>query len=240
MFILFCFFTVNTNAARIEINVPENINGDISSLKINTTTNIIDFLMEFYNTGSVPYKSRIRIDIFENNTLLFTGWSKENVLMPGSRKNNEIAWYKNKTGNYTAKIRLYFGNEIFDFKTFNFQINNSIIPEDTFEIEEFRIYDNFIIFDIKSKKNASELFLIPLKYPKTWIFEQKKIISLKENEKKTIILPYSADVFFQADFTLGIVSNNGEYYSEKTFELKKETNILYHILDQLRIWFSGN
>ncbi|MEM7825064.1 MAG: hypothetical protein QXO27_03785 [Candidatus Aenigmatarchaeota archaeon] len=234
------FFSQIVNSAIVEVDIPKYLKGNISSFSYNYSLNILKFQVEFYNTGSIAYKTRVRIDILNYSQRVFTGWSEEKTLMPGDRKNFEVYWYTNSTGNFTASVRSYFANEIFEQK-FNIEKSNSILPEDIFEIKNFRTYDNFVIFDIKTIKDVKNVIVIPSNFPIGWVFEQKKINSIDKNSKKIITIRYYPTVRTRENLTLTIASDEGKYYTEKSFELRKKTGILwlvYYIIDNFKTNFN--
>ncbi|MEM7814689.1 MAG: hypothetical protein QXK48_03930 [Candidatus Aenigmatarchaeota archaeon] len=241
IFFLILFFTLVANSAIVEVNVPKSLEGNISSFSYDPSTDILKFQIEFYNTGSVSYKTRIRLDILNGSRIVFTGWSKENTLMPGDRKNFEIYWYTNSTGKFHARIRSYFGNEIFE-KNFEIEKKNSYSPEDIFEIKNFRTYEDFIVFDIKAKNNVSDIVILPSEFPPGWIFEQKKINFLGENEERTVAISYYPTVWTEEKINLIVASDGGKYKSEESFEMKKESGIfwfVYYFMDKLKLFLRG-
>jgi hypothetical protein len=231
------------NGLNIWDELKENDIEDIKSkiiLENNTVSfNIINFSTEFYNIGSIPYNSRARIYIYNNeNKLIFSGWSQEKTLMPGDKKTFDIYWYTNYSGDYKSKLRFYFGNEIIESEKKEFQINETLISEDIFEIYNFRTYDTYVIFDIKSKKDAKNIIIIPYKYVPGWIFEQEIIDSIKKDYIKTVKINYYPTVWKLSTLKLSIAAENGNYYSEKDLEMKKEEGIakvIYNILDSLKL-----
>ncbi len=238
--ILICFlFLIGiAYSAVIEVGVAENLKGKISSITYDNSSNLIKFSIEFYNTGSVPYKARIKIEIFNNSEVIFNGWSQEKDFMPGEKKLFDIYWYNNNTGKYFAKLKSYFGNSIKEYKKFEFSIKNSIDSEDIFEIKNFRTYDNYIIFDVQSKKDVKNIVIIPYQYTLGWIFEQKEIANISGNSSKLVVLNYYPTLWTPSNISLAIVSDNGKYYTEKTLEMKKNEGLVgffYYIIDNIRI-----
>jgi hypothetical protein len=224
----------------IEVGINETIKGNVSSITYDNNSNIVKFSIEFYNTGSVGYKDRIKIEIFDNEDLIFSGWSQEKDLMPGERKSFDIYWYNNKTGKYFAKLKSYFGNEILEYKEFEFSIGRSTKPEDNFEIKNFRTYDNFIIFDVDSKEDSHDVVIIPQQYTSGWIFEQKEIGNLTKNGSKLVVMNYYPSLWTPSNVSLAIVSDGGKYYTEGTLEMKKNeglTGAFFYVVDRLRIAF---
>lgn len=238
---LFLIFIGNVYASLVAVSTAEMLKGNLTSLFIDDSSNVIKFYSEFYNIGSIAYKARMRIDILNESNLVFTGWSKEEVFMPGDKKNFEMFWFSDSKGKYTFKLRIYFGNEISEYRETVFEVKKSIEHEDAFEIKEFRTYDDFVIFDLYSKRDVENLIIMPYKYTPGWIFEQKKIDSMKKNETKVVVVPYYPTVWGQKELKLVVVSNEGIYYTEKSLQLEKKTGLIglfYYIVDNLKIIFS--
>lgn len=237
IFLLLFFFSFG-RAAIIDVEIPKSLEGNVSSFSYDSSKDIMKFRFEFYNTGSTAYKARFRLDLLNNSKIFFTGWSDEKVLMPGDRKNFEIYLYSNSTGNFTLRSRVYFGNEIQE-KIFSLEKKGSFSPEDVFEIENFRTYDDFIVFDVKANKTAKDVVILPHDFPLGWVFEQKKIDFLNENEKKSVAIKYHPTVWVEGKISLIVASDGGKYKTEKIFEMKKEVGILWlihYLTDQLKLF----
>lgn len=222
----------------IDVDISEEIKNKIILETQNISFNIVKFSTEVYNTGSIAYSARARIFIYNKDKLIFNGWSQEKKLMAGDKKMFDIYWYANSPIKYESKLRIYAGNEIFEGEKKEFQVNETLIPEDIFEIMNFRTYDNYVIFDIKSKKDAKDVVIIPYKYVPGWIFEQKTIEFIKKDSVKTISISYYPTVWEPISLKLAIAAENGKCYSEKALEMEKEEGILkiiYNILDSLKL-----
>jgi hypothetical protein len=230
IFLVLSFFSV-ANSTIIEVEIPQSLFGNFTSFSYDSSKDILKFWFEFYNSGSTSYKTRIRLDVLNDSKIVFTGWSDEKVLMPGDRKNFEIYWYTNSTGNFSVRVRSYFGNEIFE-RRISLEKKNSFLPEDVFEIKNFRTYDDFIVFDIKAKRNAKDVVILPSEFHLGWVFEQKKIDFLKEGEEKTVAIDYHPTVWNEGKLNLIVASDEGRYKKEERFEMKKEVGILWlvHLL----------
>jgi hypothetical protein len=225
-------------SAVLDVGIVETLEGNISSIIYDASSNIIKLSTEFYNTGSVPYKARIKTEIFNESEMLFSGWGQENVLMSGDKKISDVYWYTNKTGDYFAKIKVYFGDKINEYKKFGFSVTSSVEAEDVFEIQNLRTYENYIIFDIKSMEDAQNVIVIPDQYTLGWVFEQVEIDEITGNSSKIVVLNYYPTVWKPSNVTLAITSDKGKYYTEKRVELTKHdglAGLFYYIIDSLRI-----
>ncbi|MEM5879634.1 MAG: hypothetical protein QXU74_04055, partial [Candidatus Aenigmatarchaeota archaeon] len=237
LFSLLFFFSLS-RAAIIKVDVSRNLEGKISSFSCDSSKDLIAFHLEFYNTGSIAYRARARVDIINNSKTAFTAWSGEKILMPGDRKNFEVYLYSNLTGNLTLRSRMYFGNEIQE-NFFTIEKKNSLESEDVFEIKNFRTYDDFVVFDIKANKAAKDVVILPHNFPLGWIFEQKEIALLNENEEKTVAIKYFPTVWTEGKVNLIVASDGGKHKTERTFEMKKEIGILwliYYLTDQFKLF----
>ena len=240
LFLVLCFFILTKIAfsSLIEVDISEDIKSEIIHESITTSFNIVNFSIEFYNTGSVPYDTRARIFVYKEGKLIFSGWSQEEDMMPGEKKAFDVYWYANSPGNYESKLRVYFGNEIIEDEKREIQIKDPPEPEDVFIIENFRTYDDHVVFDIVSKNNVENVIIIPSGYVSGWIFEQKIIESIKKDMIKTISIDYQPTVWKPTNLKIAVIAEDGRFYSEKIVEMKKEQgimNLIYSILDNLKL-----
>lgn len=239
---LACFlFLVNiASAALLEVGVKEKLEATMNSILYENSSNTVRFSFEFYNTGSVPYKARIRNDVSNGNVTIFTGWSQEKDMMPGDKKTFDIYWYADSVGDYSSKVRVYFGNEVKEYKKVDLTISDFVDSEDVFEIRDFRTYDNYVVFDIMSTEDLESLVIIPQKYTAGWVFEQKELVNVSKESWKPVTINYYPSLWNPSNISLGIVANNGKYYSEKELEMKKIggiTGLYYYITDAIKLAF---
>jgi hypothetical protein len=239
-FIFLLFIVPLVSAGIVKIGVKMGVKGEISALFYNASNGVLKISPEFYNTGSVAYKTRFRFDIMNSSDIIFTGWSKEEALMPGERKNFEVYWYTPTTKNIVAKLRAYYGKEIIE-REIKTKVKNNLTYEDVFQIKNFRTYDDFIKFQLRSNKTLSNVLIIPKNYMMGWIFEQKKIGNIEENRNIEVIIPYETEVWLSHDITIDVVTEDGKYYSVFSFNLQKEKGFwkyFNYIRDQLNLFFN--
>ncbi len=222
-------FIAISSAAVIEIEVKMKLDGKISFFSFERMNNIVKASTEFYNTGSVAYKARARLDILNRSELIFSGWSEEKPLMPGERKTFEIYWYSpSKAKNLTARLRVYFGNEIVE-ESKNLSIEYVKSSKDLFQIKNFRTYEDHIRFEIRANETLKNVIVVPSDYIQGWIFEQIKLRELKANKNTEVKIRYIPTVWMESQVKLNVFTEDGKYYFSKTFELKKEKGLLKYL-----------
>lgn len=239
IFILLVFLIPLVSAGVVNIGVKMDIRGNISAVFYNISNGVLKINPEFYNTGSVAYKARVRLNVLNSTDTIFTGWSKEETLMPGERKNFEIYGYILRTENIIAKLRVYYGQEI-DQREMKFKVTKNDITEDVFQIKNFRTYDNFIKFQIRSNKSLNNVLIVPKNYMMGWVFEQMKIEKLDENKNIEVVIPYESDVWLSHDMNIDVFTEDGKYYSTFSFNLQKEKGLekyVNYITDKLSLFF---
>jgi hypothetical protein len=237
----FLFLASIASAAVLEVGVKEKIEANLSSMTFDNSSNMVRFSFEVYNTGSVPYKARIKDDVSNSDDVVFSGWSQESDLMPGDKKDFDIYWYASSAGDYSSKVKIYFGDDVKEYKKVDLTVSDYKEPEDVFNISNFRTYDNYVVFDLSSKEDAENVVIIPQKYTPGWIFEQREIENMSQNSSKTVVLNYQPALWLPSNVSIGIASDNGKYYSERMLEMEKAggiASLFYYIVDSLKIAFS--
>lgn len=229
---------VSINAQKIDVEISQILDGKISAISYDKKIkDVFKIKVEFYNTGSLGYRSRIRLDILNNTDLLFTGWSQEKPLKPSDRAVFNVYWYPyNLRGKFTGKIRVYYANEI---KTddIDVEVKDVSIPIQAIEITDFKTFDDEIEISLKSNETLKNVIIIPSGYPLGWIFEQTKIESMNKDHVKKVWLPYKPSLWEPANVKIEIVTEDGEYYTTKTFSLEREgrlSQFFHDILKPLR------
>jgi hypothetical protein len=236
--LIFLLFLIPiASAGVIEIGVKTVLKGEISAFFYNTSNGVLKLNPEFYNSGSVAYKTRARLNIVNSTDVIFTGWGKEETLMPGERKSFEIYWYTPRTENIVAKLRIYYGKETIE-REVKFKVVNTKTTEDVFLIKNFRTYDDSIKFQLRSTEPLKNVIVIPKNYMMGWVFEQKMIENLDANKNMEVVIPYEASVWFSHNVTIDVVTEDGKYYSTLSFNLQKEKGFekyFHYVTDRLNL-----
>jgi len=222
-FVIFLLYSVVAQV--INVGISEMIKTDLVWLNYNKTLNNglpLNISFEVYNSGSVGSNTRVRLDVLKENKTVFTGWSEEKPLQPGSRSYFEIYWYPfNMRGKFTIKLRNYIANEIKDLGSFQINVKDFTKAEKNIEILSPKIYKNEISLLLKSDENLENVLIIPTDYPTGWIIEQGKINKIRKNVIYDVEIKYDPSLWKKDSVTFIAVTEDGKYYGSKTFELKR-------------------
>jgi len=245
LIVSFFLILATSRAQEVDVNIKEVL--EVKTTRIDYNSTITDgktfqVNIELFNSGSVEYRARIRLDIFKQDNLIFTGWSDERHFFPGNQESYFLYWYPfNSEGKFKASIRIYFANEIIKIRPLEFEVKSTEkTPENVFEILDFRTYDEEVELLFKTNKTLENIVIIPVYYPTGWVFEQAKINKLESGEIKIVNLKYEPSLWKQSDVTINIFTEDGKYYASKSFTLKRETlfwTYFYRMINDLRIFF---
>jgi len=196
--------------------------------------------VELQNTGSIGYKARVRLDILDQDNLIFTGWGDEKYFFPGNQKIYDLYWYPlNIEGELKALIIIYYANEMKKVKLVKFEVEASEkSPENIFEILDFRTYDDEVEFLLKTNKTVENVIIIPFGYPTGWIFEQVKVDELESGSVKIVNLKYDPSLWKETSVMFNMISEDGKYHASESFTMKRENSFwsnVYKIIHNLRV-----
>ena len=210
----------------IEVNVIELLDTNVKYIDCcMLNSNVMSASYDVFNTGSVAYAARIRLDIMDGAKKVTSIWSSESLLNPGERDTINMYWYEPEDKTITASARLYRAYDIVDIGNITWVFNDASTSYDALDIEKIRVYDDKIKIKITAKNDTEKIIIYPVKYTAGWLFEQNVIEDVIAGKSRTLYMNYDAGVFREAEITLVAVSEDGKYYGENTFLLKKETGI---------------
>lgn len=210
----------------VEVNVIELLDTDVKSIDCCAlNNNVMSASYDVFNSGSVAYAARIRLDILDGTKKVTSIWSSESLLNPGERDTINMYWYEPKDKTITANARLYRAYDIVDIGNITWAFNDASTSADVIDIEKIRVYDDKIKIRITAENDTGKIIIYPVKYTEGWLFEQNVIENVIAGKSRTIYMNYDAGVFHEAEITLVAVSEDGRYYGEKTFLLRKESGI---------------
>ena len=210
----------------IEVNVIELLDTNVKYIDCcMLNSNVMSASYDVFNTGSVAYAARIRLDIMDGAKKVTSIWSSESLLNPGERDTINMYWYEPEDKTITASARLYRAYDIVDIGNITWVFNDASTSYDALDIEKIRVYDDKIKIKITAKNDTEKIIIYPVKYTAGWLFEQNVIEDVIAGKSRTLYMNYDAGVFREAEITLVAVSEDGKYYGENTFLLKKETGV---------------
>jgi hypothetical protein len=236
---LVVFLSVNADATYIRTDVSSMLAGEMKIMDApEGPVRLLALKPEFHNTGSIPYMARASVDVLEGGNVIFRGWSAKKTIMPGDRDSLDIVWYRSGTNaSYTAEVKAHYADEISDAMTVNFTMEKTK-PSDIFRINNFKTYDGYIRFDLKADVRAENITVFADGFYPGWIFEQVVAGSLNAGERKEIVIPYEADIFFERSINITLVSDDLKYYKQQAFSLRKQEGIMKY-LNQLADWLGS-
>jgi len=230
------------HAQIIKISISQILGIEIPNLdydKIVQNGELFNISFDIYNSGSVGYAARVRLDILKNNDSIFVGWSEELPLWPNSYGHYELFWYpSNSTEKFTARIRIYYANEIKELKPINFEVRTYSSPSSSIKITQFKTYEDKIKIGLVSDKDLKNIIIIPSDYPLGWIFEQVKLDSLSANKEKIIDIQYVPSIWQPIQVNINVVAENGKYFSSESFTMERETGIwsyISYVMESIRV-----
>jgi hypothetical protein len=232
---------ITVNGLEIKVGINEVLEGKVTTVKYDSIIDgVFKTRLEFFNPGSVSYNARIRLDIFNKTDLLYTTWSQEEPIYPSGMKNFYVYWYPlNLTGNFTGRIRVYYANEIMELDPIELYVMRTPTPDSSIEILDFKTYEDEVEVSFKINKTIDNIIIVPSKYPKGWIFEQKKIEKINENKIQKATLSYKPSLWESKEITIDIFTEDGKYYTTKSFLMEKEKlniNILSYFIKIFKIF----
>ncbi len=210
----------------VEVNVIELLNTDVKYIDCcMLNSNVMSASYDVFNSGSVAYAARIRLDILDETKKVTSIWSSESLLNPGERDTINMYWYEPEDKIITANARLYRAYDIVDIEDITWVFNKAATSSDAIDIDKIRVYDDKIKIRITAKNDTGKIIVYPVKYTTGWLFEQAVIEDVIAGKSRSTQMYYDAGLFREAEITLVAVSEDGIYYGEKTFLLKKESGI---------------
>ncbi|MDI6826312.1 MAG: hypothetical protein QMD36_03940 [Candidatus Aenigmarchaeota archaeon] len=207
----------------IRVGIQEVLKTEVLGLEYNSLIENGEPLkvsFELSNTGSVGFRARVRLDIFNQSNLLQTVWSGEENFPPGTGYRFNVYYPIHSEGKFKAKVRVYFANEIEEIKSFDFHVKKVIVPEKSFDIMSFRTYKEEVEFMLKSNKTLENVLIVPV-CPTGWVCEQKKLDRIKGNETKKITLFYEPSLWKESGITINVFTEDGKYGMTEAFMMRR-------------------
>ena len=134
-------------AAQIEIIVANLKQADVKTVAYTTERQIFLEVSEIYNSGSVGLLVRERLEVHENEELVYRGWSSEKMVQPGESKIFELAWHSPRATTAQATTQFFVDDEAYLLPEETLITFTGESPDNPFTLYDFRTYDTYIRFD---------------------------------------------------------------------------------------------
>jgi hypothetical protein len=194
-------------ALQIELSVNDVLSVQTLYFSYNRSTGA--FTTEFFNNGSESYFLQARIEVYNNETH-FTAWSDRRKIMPGGNEFIRLFWVP-RSGTYTAKMRIYYGN---DFRDEYINITADAKEKRPLGISIDRVTGNYIFVSV----NETGVQIVPDRFPKGWVVTQSA-----GSKNGRFIVAYSAPENAEREIEISAVSDSS--YSSRTIAVKRDTGL---------------
>jgi hypothetical protein len=207
----------------ISVGIAEVLKIEILGLEYNSVIESGEPLkvsFELSNIGSIGFRARARLDIFNQSNLLESVWSSEEDFPPSKGYRFNLYYPINSEGKFKARVRIYYANEIEEIKSFDFRVKKIITPEKVFEITSFTTYEKEIEFILKSNRTLENILIVPF-CPRAWVCEQKKLGSIKANETTKVTLFYEPSLWRESSIKINVFTEDGKYATTENFTMRR-------------------
>lgn len=207
----------------VTMDVGKELDTELKTADISGSNGVYTLSIELYNSGSIAYVAKPRIDLFENGKKAFTSWGSPRIMIPGTKETIEIHAITNRSGNFTPRLRIYFANELLEkwYPAREFMISER---HDAFTFSGITSGKDYVEFDISSDRDA-DVILIPDRYPPGWEFPYSRI-QLKANKTTSERMSFIPDVMKDTEVSIIAVSSDGVLYDSQTIQIKKDEESL--------------
>ncbi|NOQ55833.1 MAG: hypothetical protein GQ477_03420 [Nanohaloarchaea archaeon] len=216
----------------VNINVAEFLDSTSKEIDCcNLDDKVMTASYDVFNSGSIAYAARIRMDVFDEGEMVTSIWSREYRINPAQRETIDLYWYEQSDKILFANAKLYRAYDILDIGNVTWEFNEAEVSQSVNDLEsligfdKICVYDNKIKFEITTDEDIEKMIIYPIQYTKGWIFEQTVVNDVISGKSKKVSIDYDTGAFFEDEITLIAVSSDGRYYGEKTFLLKKEVGL---------------
>ncbi len=191
-------------AMSISVEIESNVDGRNTFLEFDNSS-LVNLKLDWENIGSIDCNTRLRVDILENSSKVYTGWSKNSALAPGGGDFFEIYYIPDKTGDYSMDIKLDYCNELVPIASFNFTFNKPEFGELDLPVKTSSTKSE-ITFILEPDRDLDNAIIMPKDFPKSWIVNSVKVDNLKKGEPKIVVLEYEPAVWIPKNVTFEIIS----------------------------------
>lgn len=214
-------------AMMISVEVEGNVEGRNTFLEFNNSS-LISVGLDWENIGSIDCNTRLRVDILNNSSRVYTSWSRNYALAPGGGDFFEIYYLPDKSGNYSADVGLDYCNELVPIDSFNFTFSKPKFGELDLPVKTSSTKSK-ITFVLEPDQDLKDVIIMPKEFPRGWIVNSARIKDLKKGEPKTVVLNYEPAVWMPKNVTFDFISEGK--CREVEVELKESKDYTFVLID---------
>lgn len=224
--VILASFAASVQALDFDVEVGGVIDGNLAWMEIEPGI-VQEASVSWENTGSTGCEVRARMDYFdENSSLVYTGWSEAVPLWAGSQAGLSILSAL-PGGNYTARLRVYFCNEIFEYGPFVIESVQDVTVEGVFMVTNVETHEEYIDVHVNSMREAGDVVVIPSTYPMGWIMGSGRIESIVPGLGGVARLHYEPSIWKESVVELTIASEEGFVERKRVFLSREQSFQLY-------------
>ena len=131
----------------LKVEVHPSVNITLLGEKYGWNGKVLLYQVETYNSGSIGYRVRVRVDVI-GNLSFYSMWTEEKELMPGDRKLFKLYWYPSSNGTFLLQPKIYFANQILSSNPKKITISNFSRGRSMFKVRGFRTYEGYVRFEL--------------------------------------------------------------------------------------------
>lgn len=153
------------------VNIKESLSGHFSYFNYTFNKDVLEIVTVWENIGSVTCDAYLMVKSFNSSSSENLGyyWSKKENVPPGKAASFHLFIYvPNYEGTITFIPRLYYCNEIDEYKNITINAYNTSIIKPLDVNVSYDLYPDHITFHLSQPLNF-KVYIIPLKQPPGWI-----------------------------------------------------------------------
>lgn len=207
----------------VTMDVGHELDADLKTTEAFESNGVYNLSLELYNSGSIAYLAKTRLDMFENGKKIFTAWGDSRIMIPGIKEKIDLYGQVNTSGNFTPRLRVYFANELLEkwYPAREFIVNER---QDVFTFSGISAGKDYVEFDIIADRDM-DILLLPDNYPPGWEFPFSEV-RLKANETIGNRMIFTPDVIKDTEITLIAVSKDGKFSGSQKIQISKDEGSL--------------
>lgn len=179
------------------------------------------FFVDWENIGSAACRTILKVKIFNETGLLYTGWSAEKSVEPGETEDFSVWWYPPDAGNYSSLLWVHYCDLVFEGPAINFSVVNSSLSQARPYSMKGKNLDGFIELTFTASEDVSGVVVSPRDYPLGWVVASDFLGDMRRGETKTARIYYEPSVWRPRNITFDVSSAGGGFHQVEVYGLER-------------------